>query len=50
MMSDILGVTDLAGGRSVYCGVGSDRTGRVLDEGSDREDRSSDVCDLGDIR
>ena len=30
--------------------VGSDRTGRVLDGGSAREDRSSDVCYVGDTR
>ena len=30
--------------------VGSTRTGRVLDAGSDREDRSSDVCYVGDTR
>ena len=54
----ILGVTDLA----LTCGsepvvdavctavVGSLRTGLVLDAGSDREDRSSDVCFIGDTR
>ena len=30
--------------------VGSARTGSVLDAGSDREDRSSDVCFVGDTR
>ena len=30
--------------------VGSERTCRVLDAGSDREDRSSDVCYVGDTR
>ena len=30
--------------------VGPARTGRVLDAGSDREDRSSDVCCVGDTR
>ena len=53
-----MGVTDFA----LTCGsepvvdavctaaVGSTRTGRVLDAGSDREDRSSDVCYVGDTR
>ena len=53
-----LGVTDLA----LACGleplmdavctavVGSARTGPELDAGSDREDRSSDVCYVGDKR
>ena len=53
-----MGVTDLA----LNCGsvpamdvvctavVGSARTGRVLDAGSDREDRSSDVCYVGDTQ
>ena len=30
--------------------VGSSCTGRVLDAGSDREDRSFDVCHVGDTR
>ena len=30
--------------------VGSARTGRVLDAGSDREDRSCNVCCVGDTR
>ena len=30
--------------------VGSARTGRVLNAGSDRGDRSSDVCSVGDTR
>ena len=30
--------------------VGSARTGRILDAGSDREDRSSDACYVGDMR
>ena len=30
--------------------VGSARTGRVLDAGSDREVRSPDVCHVGDTR
>ena len=30
--------------------VGAARTGRVLDAGSAREDRSSDVCCIGDTR
>ena len=53
-----MGVNDLA----LACGsepvadavctavVGPARTGRVLDAGSDREDRSSDVCNVGDTR
>ena len=53
-----MGVTDL----SLACGsepemdavwtavVGSARTGPALDAGSDREDRSSDVCYVGDTR
>ena len=36
---------------SVCCsGLGSSRTGRVLDAGSDREDRSSDVCYVDDTQ
>ena len=53
-----MGVTDFAlacGPEPVVVGVctavdGSARTGRVLDAGSAREDRSSDVCDVGDTR
>ena len=51
-------ITDLAlacGSESVMdivcaAAVGSARTGRELDAGSAREDRSSDVCDVGDPR
>ena len=53
-----MGVTDLALTcesepvmDAVYTAVvGSACTGRVLDAGSDREDRSSDVCYVGDTR
>ena len=53
-----MGVTDLAptcGSERVVdavCAavVGSARTGRAYLTGSDREDRSSDVCNAGDTR
>ena len=59
MSKDIgIGITDLAltcGSEQVFDEVrtavlGSARTGRVNDKGSDREDTSSDVCYVGDTR